>query len=110
MAPRTPSHGRLRTLNREEPVHFLILLGGDTGGVAGVDLGLADPVAQRFSGDPELLADGHARRSQRAVVITVLLDHPHGPGFEVGAVGLLHDADPSSLEGGKKLMTVQSES
>lgn len=51
--------------------HFLVLLGGDTRGVAGVDLGLADPVAQRFSGDSELLADGCACRSQRA-------GSPHG--------------------------------
>ena len=88
--------------------HFLILLGCSTRVVASVDPTWRTQVTQPFPGEAEFVSSGGAGDGQRAVVLTVVLDHQQGPSFELGLVRFLHDIDPFSWEGGKKSVTAQT--
>ena len=54
---------------------------------AGVDLGLAEPLAHRFlAADPEQLRHLVHRRPLRLMLIAYLRDHPHRPLFQLRRV------------------------
>ena len=68
-------------------------IGRDPVTLAGVDLGLVDPPAQRFVGHPQPL--GHRADTGRAgvVLLGMVDDQPHRPGLELVVVPLRHDAN-----------------
>jgi hypothetical protein len=58
----------------------LLLLAGHAWPLAAVDLGLADPLAQRLGrADPQLAGDRPHRLPLRVVLVAVLQHHPHRP-------------------------------
>jgi hypothetical protein len=56
----------------------LLLNSGHTGPLAGVDLGLAHPVAQRLAVDAELVGDADDRAGLPTGLLADLEHHPHG--------------------------------
>src|SRR5664279_5764265 len=62
-----------------QPLQLGLLLGRETGAIAGVDLGLLHPGTQGFVPDPELSGHPGDNRLVAGILCSELLDHLHGP-------------------------------